>query len=158
MRQHFRLGALLYFTCAVGGLDAVTLEQAAALCAIASARVEMPAQPAARARVIALQSAPDALICLGKENDEVLALAAGAIQQSGQSRVLKLEEFCVARDRRRAGIGGELLDFVLRQSMLRGAAAAIVKANRCEACALFFQRRGFAPVEAKPYLLRQLSL
>jgi GNAT superfamily N-acetyltransferase len=113
----------------------------------------MPAQPAARARVLTLCKASGALIAAGKEGDAVLAFAAGIMDTS--TNVLTLEELCVARERRGEGIGVELLEFVLRQAATRRAERVRASHRLARENTEFLISRGFV-LTGEHGLARQL--
>lgn len=145
----------MFFVSIDGALDAVALEQTAALCARCDTTA--PTQPAARAWVRSLQDAPSALIAIGRETNEVLAFAAGALERNEQGLALILHELCVSDRRVECGIGSELLEYVLRQARARGATLAIASARLESRGAAFLEKHEFARSRPQQPLRRVLA-
>lgn len=138
----------MYFIAMAQPFDAIELEHAAALMDVS--------QPKARAWLEALSRMRDGFICVGRENDEVLALAAGIIEKRGEGATLLLQELCVASPRRASGLGEEMLAFTLRKAATRGATGAIASKSRAGRGGAFLRQHGF--IDTSGTLCRPISL
>lgn len=138
----------MYFERVDAALDPVSLEQAAALCATA--------QPVARDWLASHLQSPGALLCIGREGSEVLALSAGVLQPLPEGGVLVLHELCIAARRRSCGLGAELLAFTLRSAALAGATTAIATETLAAGGGEFLAKNGFSNVQGN--LCRSISL
>lgn len=131
----------MFFIVMAERFDAVELEQAAACC-------DSGSQPAARAWVRSLESIADgALICVGKEGNEILAFSAGVFGRNARERFV-LNELCVSPRRAQCGIGAELLAFTLHQAQTRGAVLAVASPRLEERGAPFLVKHGFGRGDA----------
>lgn len=139
----------MFFSCVEGAFDPVTLEQAAALMDAS--------QPHARARLSSLVSIDNSLICIGRENNVTLALAAGVVERGVRHPVFFLQELVIAQVRRRCGIGEELLAFAILQAKHRGAWEVMASEHLVEKGRSFLLAQRFADGVARDRMSRPIK-
>ncbi len=151
----------MYFTSVASLGDPVLVEQVAALLARCCGEVSNTGaltQPEARGRLKEMSGATGAVICVGREGDDVHAFSLGAMERRTDGAELSIQALGVSSTRRGAGIGAELLDFTIKRAMENGAKGVTIlrKGTPDGALSRLLVRRGFQLVPSGVYWRRSL--
>jgi ribosomal protein S18 acetylase RimI-like enzyme len=100
----------------------------------------------AHERIRRIATSPNSVGVLARDGDVLVSFALGTLEQWTNCEHFHLREMCTAIDQQRRGIGGAILDALVRDLAARSVEVIFLETRTGSNASAFYRKQGFSPL------------